>query len=48
MMGDKYAQSFYGAWLVKHGKSFEAQAQGVAWLRKRLGARPLIGHLPPV
>ena len=27
MMGDKYAQSFYGAWLVKHGKSFEAQAK---------------------
>ena len=41
MMGDKYAQSFYGAWLVKHGKSFEAQAHGVAWLRKSLAQRGL-------
>lgn len=33
MLGDPYAQSFYGAWLVSHGKSYEEQAQGVAWLR---------------
>ena len=44
MMGDKYAQSFYGAWLVKHGKSFEAQAQGVSWLRKSLAQ----GHLSAI
>ena len=34
MLGDKYAQSSYGAWLLRNGKSFEAQAKGVAWLHK--------------
>ncbi len=34
MLGDKYAQSFYGAWLVRNGKSFETQAKGVTWLKK--------------
>ena len=34
MLDDKYAQSTYGAWLLRNGKSFEAQAKGVAWLRQ--------------